>query len=344
MQDFTMLPELHDHLFRWWLRAGRVLPWRMKRKKPQLSSEASSNSPQQQLTVRDTAFIEYMTQELRRDPYRVVVAEVMLQQTQVDRVIEKYQGWMSRWPTTQELAKSELAEVLIFWQGLGYNRRARFLWLLAKEIEERSGVWPETESELLKLPGVGKYTARAILSFAFGKHTAVVDTNVKRVLRRLIDGKEASELPNITELEWFAWADRVLPAGKADPWNQLIMDFGALVCTAKAPKCLNCPAKDLCQAQHKAQGAGFLSYREYLLAQSTPVRKKKIAQRFEDSDRYFRGRIVDQLRQGRVEMTQLRQVLATEFGLVDELRFAQLIEGLLREGMISKQDQIVSLG
>ena len=350
MRDFTKVLELHDHLFRWWLRAGRVLPWRTKRSEAShvdsvshVSSVSLDPSPRQ-LSVRDAAFVEYMNSEFQRDPYRVIVAEVMLQQTQVDRVIAKYQAWMERWPTTQKLAKSELAEVLIFWQGLGYNRRARFLWLLAKEIEERGRVWPVTESELLKLPGVGKYTARAILSFAFGKQTAVVDTNVKRVLRRLLDAKEAAELPNMTELEWFAWADKVLPAEKADPWNQLVMDFGALICTAKVPKCLDCPVQELCQAQQKAQQAGFISYREYLTTQPAPVQKKKPTQRFEDTDRYFRGRVVDQLRQGAVNLVTLRQVMTSLYGLEDHLRFDRIIERLLREQMISQKGQLLSLG
>ncbi|MBW7955275.1 A/G-specific adenine glycosylase [Patescibacteria group bacterium] len=346
MKTTFPLSELQQTLLRWWRREGRVLPWRQK----QHSTQSQLHSQQLAadatlLEVRDHAFAEYLAPHLHRDPYRVVVAELMLQQTQVDRVLPKYLAWMKRWPTTSELAQTPLAEVLIFWQGLGYNRRARFLWLLAQQIEERSGKWPQTEEELLKLPGIGKYTARAIMSFAFGLQVAVVDTNVKRVLRRLAEGKEAAAVPIPSEKEWFAFADSVLPADQADPWNQLIMDFGALVCTAKAPRCENCPAQRYCAAQKAAVQAGYQTYREYLAVQlrSQEKSQKKMV-RFEDTDRYFRGRIMDILRQGPVTHPLLAERMEKEFGLSDQSRLMKLVQKLSEERLVTVSNLTLKLG
>jgi adenine-specific DNA glycosylase len=133
---------IHELLFAWWKREGRVLPWREKLSK----KDAKATKVTQDIAVvRERAFTSYFATLTQRDPYRVVVAELMLQQTQVDRVLPKYEAWLKKWPTLADLAKATLADVLIFWQGLGYNRRARFLWLLAAEItERRHGVWPQT--------------------------------------------------------------------------------------------------------------------------------------------------------------------------------------------------------
>lgn len=335
------LSQLHTKLFTWWRSQGRLLPWREKIAEQGATVEHTGGGLV--LSLRERAFTSYMVSELRRDPYRVVVAEIMLQQTQVDRVLPKYLAWIEKWPTETELAQAELSEVLIFWQGLGYNRRARFLWLLAKEISEnRGGKWPQTEAELLQLPGIGKYTARAILSFAFGQQVGVVDTNVKRVLRRLLDGKETAAEPTRSEKEWFIWADHVIPAGQADPWNQLIMDLGALICTAKAPKCFECPVQTVCQAQQDAKRLGFPSYRELLSTQPAATKRKK-AVRFEDTDRYFRGRVMDLLRERTFMKEELWQQLSALYGLESRERFEKVLEGLVSDSLAVVQDEVVKL-
>lgn len=337
------LQHWQSTLLEWWQDHGRVLPWREK----DGSTAVHTTNPRQKSDVqlRERAFQDYMTHHLRRDPYRVVVAELMLQQTQVDRVQPKYIAWMKKWPHISDLAEAELAEVLIFWQGLGYNRRARFLWLLAKEVaHQRSGDWPTTEAELLQLPGIGKYTARAVMSFAFGQQVAVVDTNVKRVLRRVLDGREAASLPIPSEKAWFALADSVVPAFQADPWNQLIMDFGAMVCTAKAPKCETCPIQHICLAQQLAVQAGFSTYREYLQANPIVAKSTRKTIKFVDTDRYFRGRIMDILRQGSIERQQLWEKLHVEHGLLEENRFKILLAALQDEGLIHTQNTTIKLG
>ncbi len=328
---------LHQKLFSWWKKEGRVLPWRNK-----LGEETETDV----LTVREDAFTTYFTPSLKRDPYRVVVAELMLQQTQVDRVLPKYEGWMKQWPTIDDLAQAKLAEVLIFWQGLGYNRRARFLWLLAEEIAgKRKGVWPKTEEELLQLPGIGKYTARAVLSFAFGKQVGVVDTNVKRILNRVLLQKE---VPSLSEKEYFQLADDILPPTQADPWNQLLMDFGAMICTAKSPKCHLCPLFQECAVNQEAINKGYASYAEYVRVLTVQLKKEKPSQKtikFIDTDRYFRGRIMDVLRTGKVSLTQLSHQLKEEHGLIDQTRFEKLVTSLQKEGLIQVNTKnLVELG
>jgi A/G-specific adenine glycosylase len=152
-----------------------------------------------------------------RDPYAILVSEVMLQQTQVGRVVPRYEAWLDRWPTAEALAAAPLAEVLREWVGLGYNRRAVRLLEAARAVA-RDG-WPQ---RLEDLPGVGPYTAAALGSFAFGRHEVALDTNARRVFARL---------------------GRVLapPRGRAAEFNQATMELGATVCTARAPRCGACP-------------------------------------------------------------------------------------------------------
>ncbi len=157
------------------------------------------------------------------DPYHILVSEVMLQQTQVDRVVPKYLSFLERFPTLKDLAEASTADVLRQWQGLGYNRRALNLKRAAEAaMREHGGQLPGTVDQLEALPGIGKYTARAVASFAFGLQVPVVDTNVKRVLSDFV-GRD------LTDRETWRLAERVLPEGRAADWNQALMDYGALV-------------------------------------------------------------------------------------------------------------------
>lgn len=325
-QPQQLKPEkFHQILLAWWRKNGRVLPWRQKRNFTTQNASADR--------VRDDAFVSYFANEESRDPYRVVVSEMMLQQTQVERVLSKYAEWMDRWPTIQDFAAAALPEVFVVWQGLGYNRRARFLWLLARAVVEQGG-WPETEVELLKLPGIGKYTARAILSFALGKHVGVVDTNVSRIFRRVLGVDEKT-----SEKEIFALADAFLPPGQADPWNQTLMDFGALICTSRNPKCKICPLAQSCVANIHANRAGFENFAEQLKV--IPLQRKK-TMRFEDTDRFFRGRIMDVLRNGVLAEEKLKNILTQQFGLAPE-RFQLLLQKLVSEQMIERKNSRVGL-
>lgn len=198
-----------------------------------------------------------------KNPYFIWVSEIMLQQTQVDTVLPYYKRFLSTFPTVQALADASLQEVLKVWENLGYYSRARHLHLAAKEIAARwGGHIPDTEETLLSLPGIGGYTAAAILSFAFGQKVATVDGNVRRVISRLFAIQEpldqAHTLRRIAQL-----AEELVPKAHASPFNQGLMDLGATVCTPKNPSCTICPLQALCLA--KKQG----------LEEMLPVRNKR---------------------------------------------------------------------
>jgi A/G-specific adenine glycosylase len=230
------------------------------------------------------------------DPYAVLVSEVMLQQTQVSRVVPRYLEWLLRWPDVCALAAASRAEVLAAWVGLGYNRRAVALHEAARVVA--SDGWPP---DLSTLPGVGRYTAAAVASFCFGAQVAAVDTNVRRVAARLGRGSP-SEL---------------LAPGRAAEWNQAAMELGATVCTARAPRCGECPAAAWC-----ASAGAALS----------PSRSRGGAERFEDSNRWVRGRIV--------------AALAAGEGLPDVApeRLERALAGLVRDGLIRPADGGFALG
>src|ERR1017187_4592587 len=175
-----------------------------------------------------------------REPYRVWLSEIMLQQTRVAAVIEHYQEFLRRFPTVEKLAAAREASVLAAWRGLGYYRRARMMHAAAKVIVgEHRGNFPKSEEGLRTLPGIGRYTAAAIASIAFGEPVAVVDGNVERVLQR-VAGKRLAGEPL-----WQA-ANHLLDAKRPGDFNQAMMELGATVCTPRAPGCLTCPVIELC--------------------------------------------------------------------------------------------------
>ncbi|MDM7323900.1 MAG: A/G-specific adenine glycosylase [Thermus sp.] len=175
-----------------------------------------------------------------KDPYRILVAEVLLQQTRTAQAIPYYHRFLARFPSLKALREAPLEEVLKVWQGVGYYRRALYLHRLAQEVE----ALPKGYSQLLKLPGLGPYTAAAVASLAFGERVAVVDGNVKRVLSRLF----ALEDPKPKPL--WSFAQDLLPLG-VDPgeWNQALMDLGATVCLPSSPLCSRCPVASFCQGR-----------------------------------------------------------------------------------------------
>ncbi len=191
-----------------------------------------------------------------RDPYRVWLSEIMLQQTRVAAVIAHYHEFLRRFPTVQRLAAAREASVLAAWSGLGYYRRARMLHAAAKVmVREQNGKFPESAKELLKLPGIGRYTAAAIASISFGEACAVVDGNVERVLGRVL-GRPVSG-----EALWAA-ADELLDAQRPGDFNQAMMELGAMVCTPRGPQCLVCPVVKLCATRGELAGTRKLSAQE----------------------------------------------------------------------------------
>jgi A/G-specific adenine glycosylase len=184
-----------------------------------------------------------------RDPYRVWVSEIMLQQTRVAAVIAHYHEFLRRFPTVEKLAAAREASVLAAWSGLGYYRRARMLHAAAKVVvRERSGKFPATAEGLRELPGVGRYTAAALASIAFNEPVAVVDGNVERVLQRVSGARLAGE-------ELWEAAESLLDRERPGDFNQAMMELGATVCTPRAPECLTCPVMELCATRGEMAGA-----------------------------------------------------------------------------------------
>jgi A/G-specific adenine glycosylase len=185
----------------------------------------------------------------RRDPYAIWVSEIMLQQTRVDTVTPYFERWMRRFPTVRALAEAPLDDVLAHWSGLGYYARARNLHRAAKQVvEQHGGAFPSEPEQVRALPGVGPYTAGAILSIAFGQREPLVDGNVARVLARLYRMPGAVGEPTFTKRLWELAAELV-PADGAGDFNQGLMELGATVCTPQAPACDACPLAASCGAR-----------------------------------------------------------------------------------------------
>jgi A/G-specific adenine glycosylase len=183
-----------------------------------------------------------------RDPYRILVSEVMLQQTQVDRVIPKYQEWLEKYPTLSALAAASELDVTTTWRPLGYNIRPRRLHAIARESVARfGGELPSDDETLRSFKGIGAYTAGAVRSFAFGERAAILDTNVARVLFRVFVGSGNSKSHPVRRHLWDV-SNAVLPLRHVFDFNQALMDFGATLCTARKPKCLLCPMRPDCAA------------------------------------------------------------------------------------------------
>jgi len=224
-----------------------------------------------------------------RDPYRILLAEMMLQQTQVPRVLPRWHAWLERFPTLEALAAAPTADVLREWSGLGYNSRAVRLQAVARHVvAEYGGTMPRDVPTLLALPGIGAYTARAIACFAYEQDVPVLDTNVKRVLHRVLLGPDVPK-PLVNDRQLWALAERTVPVGRGYDWNQGLMDFGSLICTARKPACLVCPLRPICRAARQIGTA---------LAEQQGARRRAgrgdapVAVPFTSTARFFRGRIL----------------------------------------------------
>ena len=184
----------------------------------------------------------------RSDPYAIWVSEIMLQQTRVETVIPYYERWMDRFPSIQALADADLHEVFQVWEGLGYYSRARNLHRAARIlVDEHGGLLPKDVQSLLRLPGIGRYTAGAIASIAFGLDEPVLDGNVRRVMARVYNVCEPLRSVEGERKLW-RYAAEHLPPGKSGAYNQALMDLGATICTPKIPDCVLCPVREVCQA------------------------------------------------------------------------------------------------
>ncbi len=253
-----------------------------------------------------------------RDPWAVLVSEVMAQQTSVSRVVPVYLRFLRAFPDPSSCAAAPLGEVLRSWQGLGYNRRARNLHRAAGVlVEEHGGRVPPSLDALLSLPGVGAYTARAVMAFAFESDTGVVDTNAGRVLSRGVAGRA------VTAREAQRLVDAMVPRGRGWSFGQALLDLGAMVCVADRPRCDGCPIRRRCRWLASGQDTADPAHGS--AGVSTPQ------SRFEGSDRQGRGRLVDRLREAPV----MPEETAWATGWPDDPDRAERIVGdLLDEGLV----------
>ena len=221
------------------------------------------------------------------DPWAILVSEVMAQQTQAARAAEAWTGFMAQFPTPAVLAAASPATVIRAWRGLGYNRRALSLRDAASKIVlEHDGRIPNTLEELLALPGIGPYSARAVLAIAFAQPVAALDVNIRRVLSRAFIGPTASSLP-ARELQ--STADALVPRGAPAAWTHALMDIGAAYCRPREPRCEECPLLASCRfaATRSAPGPAV---------GAAASRVKALGRSFPSTNRWLRGRILDRLR------------------------------------------------
>lgn len=276
------LPQLHAGVLSWYGEHARDLPWR----------------------------------EPDRTPWGVLVSEVMLQQTPVARVEPVWRAWMERWPRPADLAADEPGEAIRAWGRLGYPRRALWLHSAALAIVElHDGAVPGTYADLRALPGVGDYTAAAVAAFAFGQRHAVLDTNVRRVLARAVGG--VAQPPASPTSAERALADSLLPAHGAPAWSVAVMELGALICTAKEPRCPACPLAD---------GCAWL-----LDGAPADTGRPRRAQAWNGTDRQARGRLLAVLRDAPSAVPKEALDLAW---LHDPRQRERALEGLVADGLV----------
>lgn len=281
--------RLVEEITRWFEAHGRELPWR------------------------------------ERDPgsWAILVVEVMSQQTPIQRVVPTWRDWMERWPTPADLAGASPAEVIRAWGRMGYPRRALALREAARRItDEHGGVVPSSEDHLLDLPGVGPYTAAATRAFAHGERAVVLDTNIRRVLTRVVDG--AALPPAHTRAAERARAEEVLPSerGASVLWNAAVMELGALVCTARAPVCERCPVTSC-------------AWREAGYPDNAPVRRP---QQWVGSDRQVRGTLMAQLRAhpGPLTYAHLSSCVLGAHPETEASQLERALEGLLADALVEE--------
>ena len=262
---------------------------------------------------------------MTRDPYAVLVSELMLQQTQVPRVIPKYDAFLTCFPTIEALAQSDRTVVLAHWQGLGYNNRAVRLHALAKIImSEHNGKLPDEYDELRKLPGIGPYTAGAIMSFAYNKPAPCVDVNIRRVIVRIFwEKSERAHDENIKIL-----ALDLVHSAPPHEWHSALMDFGSAVCTARKPHCKDCPMRAFCVSKGLRPDETIASK-----PQST----------FKGSVRWWRGRILKTLLAGAVNERHLLHRIKENPDSDDEDRCETALASMIKEGLVIKKIGVLQL-
>jgi A/G-specific adenine glycosylase len=259
------------------------------------------------------------------DPYRVLVSETILQQTPVSRGVPAWEAFVTRFPTLEALAAARPADVLRAWRGLGYNRRALSLHRAVRiVVDELGGRIPRDVRGLERLPGVGPYTARAVAAIAFGLPVGAVDTNVRRVLGRVIAGDPSALAPRDLQ----ALADRLVPADRPADWTHALMDLGSTVCRLRSPLCPACSLRPVCRFALDGpvrEGAGRSP------VPRTPAAVREVVPVYERSSRWLRGRLLDRLRDAAGDGWT---TISGPLGEHDREAVAAALDALAREGLV----------
>jgi A/G-specific adenine glycosylase len=281
---------IHRSVLQWYRRRSRPLPWRST-----------------------------------HDPYRILLSEIMLQQTQADRVTAFYTRWIKKFPSFRSLARASVSDVLREWSGLGYNSRAlRFHRLASIVVSDYASQLPSDTALLQSLPGIGRYTAHAVACFAFGRHVPVVDVNIRRVLTRMTRTVRDSSAMMSEQDAWMN-AARILSRTGTYDWNQALMDLGAIVCTARRPLCTQCPLKKYCPS---AEAPAFLRKPKSI--------KKKEPSRRGIPRRLYRGKILKMLHGRRYTLESIASILWNSFTSADRDWLAGVLSVMCREGLLRK--------
>ena len=292
--DHKIVEDLHQKLYNWYLEHGRSFPWR----------ETS-------------------------DPYKIVISEMMLQQTQTSRVLPKYLEFLHKFPTWGELANASQGDVIRAWQGLGYNSRAMRLHMLAKSVvNDHKCILPNDIETLMHLPGIGPYTAGAVMVFAFRKAVPFYDVNIKRVLSRYF--YELEEQQSLQEKDIKALVEEVYDQEHPYEFFQTIMDIGATMCLANSAICGNCPLRKKCKTRPEIDHDPLV-LRIHRTKKNLP---KKIA--FKDSKRFRRGKIIDILRDQKEPISETH--LFKEYKVLvensEKKEFMEILNMLKKEGLV----------
>lgn len=293
-------------VLRWYARNGRPFPWRRT-----------------------------------RDPYRILLSEIMLQQTQADRVAARFPRFLESYPDIESLANAPKSDVLRAWSGMGYNNRAVRLHGAVKEIVARyGGAVPADTGALETLPGVGKYTAHAVACFAHGRRVPVVDVNIRRVLSRIFHPMKSTREAIAEQAAWDL-AAAVLPASAYYSWHQALMDFGAMVCSARAPKCVSCPVRAGClSVRYLRGGRGKGSTGRVPAggrrAVADPAPRKTEPSHLGVPRRVWRGRIVEALRaaRGPRSITELRRLVRPSGEPASAQWLGEIVGRLEKDGVV----------
>jgi A/G-specific adenine glycosylase len=270
-----------------------------------------------------------------RNSYRVLISEMMSQQTQISRVVDFYRRWLDAFPTIEALADASKADVLREWSGLGYNSRAVRLHALAKIVmNEHGGRLPRTVEALLRLPGVGRYTAHAVACAAYMQNVPVVDVNIRRVLSRVFT-EAASAGDMVSEKDAWVLAEDALPRKNVYEWNQALMDIGAVICTARAPKCEACPIRSRCLS---ADAPAFK------LPSAKKVKAAKPEPAFNGVPRrLYRGKILKLLHAGAMTEADVLARLESEFGAQEPSWIRHVLDELEKSQLIVRRGKKISI-